>query len=258
MTVDQAGRASVSCNQVKNEQLRNIYRRNSIRLFVMSNRGLLSWFEKRRQSRTLNLAQIQIIKVFDTVTELDRAVSLFPEDPSGAGKCIERLFVYEVEIDQLRRAIFAELTKGTLPTKYREDLKALVGRLDLLADHVKDAARSINILMQAESVVPQEFIDIFSRMTTNLVECTAFLRTSIEALGDDPSKAVQSARKVDEVEGRIDEDHLHAKISFITSSAKVNAPTYMVLKDLADSIEHAADMCADTADFLLILAAGEE
>jgi predicted phosphate transport protein (TIGR00153 family) len=226
----------------------------------MSNRGLLSWFEKRRQSRTLNLAQNQIIKVFDTVTELDRAISLFPEDTTGAGKCIERLFVYEVEIDQLRRAIFAELTKGTLPTKYREDLKALVGRLDRLADHVKDAARSINILMQAESVVPQEFIDIFSRMTTNLVECTAFLRTSIEALGDDPSKAVQNARKVDEVEGRIDEDHLHllAKISFITSSEKVNAPTYMVLKDLADSIEHAADMCADTADFLLILAAGEE
>jgi predicted phosphate transport protein (TIGR00153 family) len=224
----------------------------------MSNRSLLSWFEKRRQSRTLNLAQSQIIKVFDTVTELDKANNLLAEDKSEAGKCIERLFVYEAEIDQLRRAIFIELTKGTLPPKYREDLKALVSRLDRLADHVKDAARSIKILIQAESVVPQEFINIFSRMTKDLVECTLFLRTSIEALGDDPSKAVRFARKVDEVEGRIDEGHLQAKISFITSSEKVNAPTYMVLKDLADSIEHAADMCADTADFLLILAQGEE
>lgn len=224
----------------------------------MSTNRMLSWFEKRRQSRTLNLAQNQIIKVFDTVTELDKATHLFPEDKSKAEKCIERLFVYEVEIDQLRRAIFIELTKGTLPSKYREDLKALVSRLDQLADHVKDAARSIKILIQAKSVVPQEFINIFSRMTTNLVECTALLRTSIEALGDDPSKAIQNARKVDEVEGRIDEGHLQAKISFITNSEKVNAPTYMVLKDLADSIERAADMCADTADFLLILAAGED
>ncbi len=224
----------------------------------MSNNRMLSWFEKRRQSRTLNLAQNQIIKVFDTVTELDKATHLFLEDKSKAEKCIERLFVYEMEIDQLRRAIFIELTKGTLPSKYREDLKALVSRLDQLADHVKDAARSIKILIQAKSVVPQEFINIFSRMTTNLVECTALLRTSIEALGDDPPKAIQNARKVDEVEGRIDEGHLQAKISFISNSEKVNAPTFMVLKDLADSIEHAADMCADTADFLLILAAGED
>jgi len=224
----------------------------------MSSRSLLSWFEKRRQSRTLTLAQSQIIKVFDTVTELDKATHLFQEDKSGARKCIERLFVYEAEIDQLRRAIFLELTKGTLPSKYREDLKALVSRLDRLADFVKDAARSINILIQAASIVPQAFVDIFSGMTTNLVECTAFLRTSIEALGDDPSKAVEYARKVDEVEDRIDEGHLQAKIAFITNPDKVNAPTFMVLKDLADSIEQAADMCADTADFLLILAQGEE
>lgn len=224
----------------------------------MSSRSLLSWFEKRRQSRTLNLAQNQIMKVFDTVTELDKATHLFSEDKAGARKCIERLFVDEVEIDQLRRAVFGELTKGPLPSKYREDLKALVGRLDRLADFVKDAARSISILIQADTVVPQAFVDIFAQMTTNLVECTLLLRTSIEALGENPVKAVECARQVDEVEGRIDDGHLQAKIAFITSTEQVNAPTFLVLKDLADSIEQAADMCADTADFLLILAQGEE
>jgi len=94
-------------------------------------------------------------------------------------------------------------------------------------------------------------------MARQLVECTARLRTSIEALGDDPAKAVQYAHQVDEIEGRIDEAHFQAKVSFIKNSEKVNAPTYMVLKDLVDSLEHAADMCADTADFILILVAGE-
>jgi len=149
------------------------------------------------------------------------------------------------------------LTKGTLPPKYREDLKALVERLDRLADYVKDAARSVKILIGTDSVIPREFLDIFVRMVKNLVECTGFLSTSIEMLGVNPSQAIESANKVDKSEGRIDDDHLMAKISFIKKSGNVDSPTLMVLKDLADSIEHAADMCADTADFIRVLAAGE-
>lgn len=224
----------------------------------MAERGLLSWFEKRRQSMTLKLAQSLIVKAIDSVTELEKAILAFSEGKkSEAGKCIERLFIMEVEIDELRRSIFAELTKGTLPPKYREDLKSIVERLDSLADYVKDAARSVKILMETDSVVPREFLDIFVRMVKDLVECTGFLSTSIEMLGVDPSRAMESVSKVDKSEGRIDDDHMLAKISFIKHSGNVNLATLLVLKDLADSIEQAADMCADTADFIRVLAAGE-
>jgi len=219
---------------------------------------LLSWFENRRKSKTLILAQNQITKAIDTVTELEQAIVAFSEGKKvKAGKSIERLFVTEVEIDELRRAVFAELTKGTLPSKYREDLKALVGRLDRLADHIKDAARSIKILLDAKSIIPQEFLDILVRMVKTLVECTIFLSKSIETLGVNSLKAMEFASKVDELEGRIDNDHLMIKISFIENSRKVDPPTFMVLKDLADCIEHAADMCTDTVDFIRVLATGE-
>lgn len=208
---------------------------------------------------TLNLAQNQIDKVIDTVAELEKAIAAFSEEKiTEAGKCIERLFISEVEIDKLRRAIFIELTKGTLPPKYREDLKALISRLDRLADYVKDAARSVNILVLSKSVIPLEFLTIFRRMAKNLAECTVNLRNSIEALGDNPSQAIEFASKVDEFEEEIDEDHLRAKISFIRNSEEVNPPTFLILKDLADSLEDAADMCADTADFIMVLAASEE
>jgi hypothetical protein len=220
---------------------------------------MLSWFEKRRQTMTLNLAQNQIMKVIDTVSELEKAITAFSEKKiAEAGKCIERLFISEVEIDKLRRAIFIELTKGTLPPKYREDLKALISRLDRLADYVKDAARSVNILVLTKSIIPIEFLTIFGRMAKNLAECTVNLRNSIEALGDNPSRAIEFASKVDEFEEEIDEDHLRAKMSFIRNSETVNAPTFLILKDLADSLEHAADMCADTSDFIMVLAASEE
>ena len=76
-------------------------------------------------------------------------------------------------------------------------------------------------------------------------------------LGINPNKALELARSVDEAEGRIDEEHLKVKISFIKNSEKVDPAVFMVLKDLADSIEHAADMCADIVDYIRVLAAGE-
>ncbi|UCH02136.1 MAG: DUF47 family protein [Candidatus Bathyarchaeota archaeon] len=224
----------------------------------MSKKSLLSWFEKRRRSITLNLAQSLITKVIETVTELEKALqSLSQGIAKEAEKNIQRLFLTEVEIDNLRRSVFAELTKGTLPIKYREDLKAIISRLDRLADFVKDAARSIKIILEANYNVPHEFIDIFYRMAKTLVVCTNFVRKSIETLGVDPSQAIQLADKVDESENQIDNDHLRIKISFLKNPEKVAAPTFLVLYDLADAIEHAADMCADTADFIRVLAAGE-
>ena len=224
----------------------------------MTERSLLSWFEKRRKSRTLKLAQSQILKAIDTVAELERALLAFSEgEISEAEKSLDRLFMNEVEIDELRRSVFAELTKGTLPTKYREDLMAIVGRLDKLADNVKDAARSVRILTKVNSAVPQVILDIFVGMVKELVECTRFLSTSIEMLGVNPSKALDFALKVDESEGRIDDKYLLAKISFIENSEKVIFPELRVYKDFADSVEQAADICADTADFIRILVAEE-
>jgi len=109
-----------------------------------------------------------------------------------AGKRIERLFVMEVEIDELRRSVFTELTKGTLPTTYREDLKALVGRLDRLADHVKDAARAVKILIETDRVVPQEVLDIFVRLVKNLAECAGFLSGVLNCLELTPLKQWRS------------------------------------------------------------------
>jgi predicted phosphate transport protein (TIGR00153 family) len=208
---------------------------------------------------TLNLAQTQITKAIDTVTELERAILSFSDGKIvEAKRALDRLFITEKEIDDLRGAIFGELTKGTLPIKYREDLKSLVQRLDRLADHVKDAARSIKILVETESAIPQEFLDIFVRMIKTLVECTGFLSKSIEVLGIDPQKAIEYSRKVDESEGHIDDAHLRAKMTFIKNSKAVSPPVFLVLKDLADSIEHAADYSADTADFIRVLAVSED
>ena len=98
---------------------------------------LLSWFEKRRQSKSLVLAQRQMLKAIDTISELEEAVNAFcTGNRDEAEKRIEKLFQDEAEIDELRRTVYEELSKGELPTACREDLKSLIGRLDRTADFI--------------------------------------------------------------------------------------------------------------------------
>jgi uncharacterized protein Yka (UPF0111/DUF47 family) len=105
----------------------------------LSEKGFLGWFEKRRVSRTLNLAQQQISQAISTVSELEDAVESFSKgNKEDVEASIQRLFSKEVEIDNLRRLVLAELTKGELSPKYRADLKALVEHLDTMADRIKD------------------------------------------------------------------------------------------------------------------------
>ncbi len=215
---------------------------------------LLGWFERRLKSKTLDNAHKQISKAFDTVTELNTAVEAASrEDQEETERAIERLFAREREVDDLRRALFRELAKGNLKQTDREDIMHLVKRLDVLADNVKDSARSIRVLEEVK--LPKELWDSYVKMTRDLLECADALRVSIEALDRDIQNAEKAAEQVEVVEDRLDQEYVRARSLFIKYSQDIDPASLMILKDLADFIEAAADTCADTADYVRLLAA---
>jgi len=218
-------------------------------------RALFTWFKKRHKLKVLNLAQKQVTMAIGTVSELEKAITAFSEGKKAeAEKSIEKLFLEEEEIDDLRRLVFEELTKESLPQKYRNDLMHLIKRLDVLADHVKDSARSVSVLMQTN--VPEEILDAYVHIAQKLVECATSLSSSIESLRIDPYLAKELTLRVDSIEGHIDDEYLKIKSLFIKYTNEVNFATLMMLNDLLESIENAADICADTADYIRILAVG--
>jgi predicted phosphate transport protein (TIGR00153 family) len=213
-----------------------------------------AWFERRRRTKALDLAQEQISKALDTVTLLHQATqSILQGRKTEALQRIQILFKAEEEVDRLRTAVFKELSKGAaLFADYREDLLHLVKRLDTLADHVKDAARCMEML--ADTPLPEELCRNTEHMTSLLVECAHALRGCIEKLSASPSEAVQGAQKVEEIEHKIDDDYLKTKASFIKYGEQTNIGAMVIFDDLIEFIEQAADMCADTADYIVILA----
>jgi predicted phosphate transport protein (TIGR00153 family) len=216
------------------------------------------WFEKRRRTKALDLAQEQIVKALDTVTLLNQAVkSLAEGKKKEATQYIQSLFKTEEEVDALRKEVFKELSKGVaLFADYREDILHLVKRLDTLADHVKDAGRCLEMLEDSEQ--SYELTQNAMHMTSALVECASALRTSIEKISDAPEEAIAGSNKVEEIEHRIDGDYLSTKKLFIKYGEKMNPGTIVIFDDLIEFIEQAADMCADTADYIVILSSREQ
>jgi len=203
-------------------------------------------------NKVLEMAYRQMTVALDTVNDLERAVGAAAAgDKVTAKTTIERLFRVEEEIDDLRRSVFEELTKRSLSAREREDVMHLVKRLDVMADYVKDSARNVLVLLDAD--VPKEVWQAFYEMSANIVSTAAVLRESLRSLGDNPSKARAMSEKVEDEENKVDKKQLEIKSLMLKYGTKMNPSALLFLKDLLDSMEEAADSCADTGDYIRVL-----
>jgi len=214
----------------------------------------LSWFDlfRKEQESTTILSQKQITKAIATVTELKNIMVAFSEGKnSEAEQHIENLFENEAEIDDIRRAILNELTKQKLPSKYRQNVIHIIKCLDVLADHVKDSARNIKVLLNTK--IPKEILDVNVRIVDALVQAAVFLSTAIEMIGVNPPQSLEFSKKVDVQEHIVDEEYLKVKALFLKYTDEVDVATLLILKDLLECLEKLADTCADTADYIRVL-----
>ncbi|PVX25315.1 MAG: hypothetical protein CW691_04865 [Candidatus Bathyarchaeum sp.] len=215
------------------------------------------WFARRRKSQVLQMADRQMILAIDTVIELEKSINAaLRGNKQKAVTSFEKLSAIEHEIDELRRIVFEELTRGSLQSKDREDIMHLVKRLDQMADHVKDASRAVVLLLEAE--VPKEMWEQFAETSKDLVDCATTLRKAIEQLGISPQKAMELAKQIDKIESKVDEKYLKSKALLLKYSKETDAATILLLKDLIEEMEHVADACDDTADYVRILTVSRE
>jgi predicted phosphate transport protein (TIGR00153 family) len=210
------------------------------------------WFEKRRKNKVLDIADRQMTVALDTVNDLERAIKAASAGDMGEARTtVERLFKVEEEIDDLRRTVFEELTKGNLGSQEREDIMHLVKRLDMMADYVKDSARNVLVLLEAD--IPKDVWKAFSEMASGIVRTAAVLRESLRNLGENPIQARAVSEKVEDEENKVDKKQMEIKSLLLKYGTEINPWSLMILKDLLDSMEEAADSCADTGDYIRVL-----
>jgi predicted phosphate transport protein (TIGR00153 family) len=223
----------------------------------LTERKSFDWFTQRSRTRGLELAHDQITKAFETVTWLHKATQSFAEkNHKEAKEYIESLYQTEEGVDKLRADVFMELSKGTaLVADYREDLLHVVKRADTLADHTKDAARCLEMLSEAD--IPNELTGKMVLMTGKLVDITQILSGCIEKISTNSKEAMNDAKKVEQIEHVVDEEYLKTKSLFVKYGVSMNKGAMVILDDLIEFIEQAADNCADTADYIRVLSSRE-
>jgi predicted phosphate transport protein (TIGR00153 family) len=127
----------------------------------------------------------------------------------------------------------------------------LVKRLDVMANQAKDSAR--NVLILIETKFPEELLCQIYGIGKNLVDCATTLRICIEKLGNDPLEVKEISQRVDRIEEEVDEKYLEMKKRLLKYSKEVDPTTLMILKDLLECMEHVADTCEHTAEYIRIL-----
>lgn len=218
----------------------------------MSEKALLGWFSRRKESVTASMTRDHVTKIVDTCVELDKALgAAMSDDRTRAIDALHRLMLRENEADTIERELFNELTRGELESRDREDLMHLVRRIDLVADWAKVAGRNLQILMETEIYIPSELWAEYKEITKNLVDCARLLSKTVTAFGEDADGVIKGAREVNRMEHVIDDLYYRTKKALVKSTA--DPRVVILLNDLLAGIENASDFCKDAADILSVL-----
>jgi hypothetical protein len=212
----------------------------------------MDWFGVRRESIIMTGIRSHTIAVGDAAVELNKAVSaLCGNDREEAMDAIKRLLLAEEEADSLESSISADLSKGDLGAREREDLLRLVRRIDFISDWAKEAALNLQLILEAEVKVSCDLWSRYAEMTGVLVKATKALLNSIENLGVNNDKANQSSREVERLEHVIDDMYFSTKKAILFSDTDSRA--VFLLRDMLHGIENSADSVKDVADIIYIL-----
>lgn len=218
----------------------------------MSEKALLGWFSRRKESVVASKTLDHALKIVDSVVELDKAVgAAVTDDRTVAIDALHRLMIRENEADTIERELFSELSRGELPSKDREDLMELVRNVDLVADWAKVAGRNLQILIETEIHIPKDVWVGYKEITKNTVDCAKLLVRTVEAFGVDADRVIAQSSEINKLERVIDDLYYRTKKALVKSTA--DPRVVILLNDLLAGIENASDYCKDAADTLAVL-----
>jgi predicted phosphate transport protein (TIGR00153 family) len=174
-------------------------------------------------------------------TALFHAITL---DPSNLKEKVERLKELEHVGDRLTHETMDLLNKRFITPFDREDIHALVSRMDDIID-VADAAAQRILLFRIDTIPVQ-----LQRLAEILHASSKELQKAVMALHNTKrhDDAIKSCVEVNRLENDADVVHREALGELFANS--VDAITIIKLKDLYGMLESATDRCEDVANVI--------
>ena len=215
---------------------------------------IIAWFEKRRQTKAMQLMQNHLALATGAVEELAKAIRFKSEgDDKKANEAISSLSKMEDEADRLRRDISLNLTKGEIPPAERDDLLHLSKRVDMIADWSRESGRVLSATPLSK--MPSELAFLCLNMVETVKECVWAVRKCVDRLTSDLQEALEWADKVERLEEKVDEQYIEARRYYLKLDySKINPGEAILLSQLLDAVENVADWCENTVDQVRVVA----
>jgi len=212
---------------------------------------LLKWFEKRRETKAITTMQQHLATTMSAVENLENAVKASVSGNEEKTKAlINRVISAEKEADRLRRTVMIELAGGELPPTDREDLMHLMKRVDMVADWCRESTRVLNATPMQD--VPEILKNATVQMVEGVRECATALRKSINSMAEKPEEALKAADEVERLEERVDDIFENSR-RLLAQEEKLKIGVAILMNELFEAIEMAADACEDACDQVRII-----
>jgi len=209
--------------------------------------------EERVKRRALTICQDHLRKVVEITRKVPQLVDSFVK---GDKMTVKQLYAEvrkaEEEVDIARRTVAQELAEIGAILISREDFLRFTNLASEIADFCEGIAfRLLEIMERGWKVSPQIKKDL-AKLSDAMFETVSKLRETAMTLNYGANKASEKSREVEVAERVVDDLYRDLEVKVLNSNTEI--PALLLLRDVLQLMEDAADKAEDASDAARILA----
>ncbi|MEM1735712.1 MAG: DUF47 family protein [Ignisphaera sp.] len=206
-----------------------------------------SWISMRRRREILDMYIRHVERVIEVVNHAEKLIEALVEgNEEEVLREWQNVFESERKADESKRNILAELSKEIFHPIDREELVRLIIMTDDIADYAK--AWSRRAVLYTPNKTPNDIGKKLTLMSKKVLDAVNLIKQAVDTLVKDPRKVLEIANSIESLEEEVD-DIRHDLFKSVLSFCNNAQPSQCILiKELMDSIENAADKCEDVGD----------
>jgi predicted phosphate transport protein (TIGR00153 family) len=209
--------------------------------------------EERVKRRALSVCQDHLRRVLDISRKISQMVDCFVKgDKNSARDLLADVQKSEKDVIVARHAVSRELAEIGAILMSREDFLRFTNLTSEIADFCEGIAFRLLEIMEKGWKVPTEIKEGMLKLSDAVFETISKLRETAMTLNYGTSKALEKAREVEAAERIVDD--LYRELEVMIVNSNMDLPPMLLLRDVVQILEDAADKAEDASDAARILA----
>lgn len=209
--------------------------------------------EEKVKRRALSVCQDHLRRVLDISRKISQMVDCFVKgDKNLARDLLAEIKKSEKDVIITRRAVSRELAEIGAILMSREDFLRFTSLTSEIADFCEGIAFRLLEIMEKGWKVPTDIKEGMVKLSDAVFETISKLRETAMTLNYGASKALEKAREVEMAERIVDD--LYRELEVMVINSNMGIPPMLLLRDVIQLLEDAADKAEDASDTARILA----